>query len=97
MLKGKTVLLGVSGGIAAYKMPNLARMLIKAGAEVHVIMTKNACEFITPFTFETLTKHKCIVDTFDKNFEYKYKAASKDAAFSLSKKSCCAGFFRFCA
>lgn len=76
MLKGKTVLLGVSGGIAAYKMPNLARMLIKAGAEVHVIMTKNACEFITPFTFETLTKHKCIVDTFDKNFEYSVEHVS---------------------
>ncbi len=76
MLKGKTVLLGVSGGIAAYKMPNLARMLIKAGAEVHVIMTKNACEFITPFTFETLTKHKCIIDTFDKNFEYSVEHVS---------------------
>ena len=76
MLKGKSVLLGVSGGIAAYKMPNLARMLIKAGAEVHVIMTKNACEFITPFTFETLTKHKCIVDTFDKNFEYSVEHVS---------------------
>lgn len=76
MLKGKTVLLGVSGGIAAYKMPNLARMLIKAGAEVNVIMTKNACEFITPFTFETLTKHKCIVDTFDKNFEYSVEHVS---------------------
>lgn len=76
MLKGKTVLLGVSGGIAAYKMPNLARMLIKAGADVHVIMTKNACEFITPFTFETLTKHKCIVDTFDKNFEYSVEHVS---------------------
>lgn len=76
MLKGKTVLLGVTGGIAAYKMPNLARMLIKAGAEVYVIMTKNACEFITPFTFETLTKHKCIVDTFDKNFEYSVEHVS---------------------
>lgn len=81
MLKGKTVLLGVTGGIAAYKMPNLARMLIKAGAEVHVIMTKNACEFITPFTFETLTKHKCIVDTFDKNFEYNVEH------ISLAKKA----------
>lgn len=83
MLKGKTVLLGVSGGIAAYKMPNLARMLIKAGAEVHVIMTKNACEFITPFTFETLTKHKCIVDTFDKNFEYSVEHVS------LAKRPIC--------
>lgn len=76
MLKGKTVLLGVTGGIAAYKMPNLARMLIKFGAEVHVIMTKNACEFITPFTFETLTKHKCITDTFDKDFEYSVEHVS---------------------
>lgn len=76
MLKGKTVVLGVTGGIAAYKMPNLARMLIKSGADVHVIMTKNACEFITPFTFETLTKHKCITDTFDKNFEYSVEHVS---------------------
>lgn len=70
MLKGKTVVLGVTGGIAAYKMPNLARMLIKQGCDVHVIMTKNAQNFITPFTFETLTKHKCLTDTFDRNFEY---------------------------
>ncbi|MCD8390625.1 MAG: bifunctional phosphopantothenoylcysteine decarboxylase/phosphopantothenate--cysteine ligase CoaBC [Firmicutes bacterium] len=70
MLKGKTVVLGVCGGIAAYKIPNLARMLIKAGAEVDVIMTKNAQNFITPFTFETLTKRKCLTDTFDRNFEY---------------------------
>ncbi len=76
MLKGKTVLLGVTGGIAAYKMPNLARMLIKSEADVHVIMTKNACEFITPFTFETLTKHKCITDTFDKDFEYSVEHVS---------------------
>lgn len=70
MLKGKTVVLGVTGGIAAYKIPNLARMLIKLGADVEVIMTKNATNFITPFTFETLTKHKCLVDTFDRDFEY---------------------------
>lgn len=70
MLKGKTVVLGVTGGIAAYKMPNLARMLIKQGCDVHVIMTKNAQNFIAPFTFETLTKHKCLTDTFDRNFEY---------------------------
>lgn len=70
MLKGKTVVLGVTGGIAAYKMPNLARMLIKQGCDVHVIMTENAQNFITPFTFETLTKHKCLTDTFDRNFEY---------------------------
>lgn len=70
MLKGKSVVLGVCGGIAAYKIPNLARMLIKAGADVDVIMTKNTENFITPFTFETLTKNKCITDTFDRNFEY---------------------------
>ena len=70
MLKGKTVLLGVSGGIAAYKIPNLASMLVKKGAEVHVIMTENACNFIPPTTFETLTGNKCIVDTFDRNFSF---------------------------
>jgi len=70
MLKNKTVLLGVSGGIAAYKIPNLARMLKKLGATVHVIMTENATNFITPFTFETLTQNKCLIDTFDRNFQY---------------------------
>lgn len=70
MLTGKTVVLGVTGSIAAYKIANLARMLIKLGAEVHVLMTKNAENFINPITFETLTKHKCLIDTFDRNFEY---------------------------
>ena len=70
MLSGKTVLLGVTGGIAAYKIPNLASALVKLHADVRVIMTKNACNFITPTTFETLTGHKCIVDTFDRNFEF---------------------------
>ncbi len=70
MLKGKTILLGVTGSIAAYKIPNLARMLVKLGADVHVLMTKNALNFINPITFETLTQHKCLVDTFDRNFEY---------------------------
>ena len=70
MLNGKTVVLGVTGSIAAYKTANLARMLVKLGCEVHVIMTKNACNFINPITFETLTKRKCLVDTFDRNFEY---------------------------
>lgn len=70
MLKGKTVLLGVSGGIAAYKIANLASMLVKKGAEVHVIMTENACNFIAPTTFETLTGNKCVVDTFDRNFQF---------------------------
>lgn len=70
MLKGKTVVLGVTGSIAAYKMPNLVRMLTKLGADVHVLMTKNAENFINPITFETLTQHKCLIDTFDRNFEY---------------------------
>lgn len=70
ILKNKTVLIGISGGIASYKIPNLARMLIKLGADVNTIMTENATNFITPFTFETLTKHKCITDTFDRNFQY---------------------------
>ena len=70
MLSGKTVLLGVSGGIAAYKIPNLASALVKLHADVRVIMTKNAVNFITPTTFETLTGHKCLIDTFDRNFEF---------------------------
>lgn len=70
MLKGKTIVLGVTGSIAAYKIANLASMLIKQHATVHVIMTRNACNFITPTTFETLTGNKCLVDTFDRNFEF---------------------------
>ena len=70
MLKGKTVVLGVTGSIAAYKIASLASMLVKQQAEVHVLMTKNATNFINPITFETLTGHKCLVDTFDRNFEY---------------------------
>ncbi|MCM1158499.1 MAG: bifunctional phosphopantothenoylcysteine decarboxylase/phosphopantothenate--cysteine ligase CoaBC [Bacteroidales bacterium] len=70
MLKGKTVVLGVTGSIAAYKIANLASMLVKLGADVHVIMTKNATNFINPITFETLTGNKCLVDTFDRNFQY---------------------------
>ena len=62
MLKGKTVVLGVTGSIAAYKAANLASMLVKLHADVHVIMTKNATNFIHPITFETLTNHKCLVD-----------------------------------
>lgn len=76
MLKNKTVLLGVSGGIAAYKMADVASMLVKLGANVHVIMTRNATNFINPITFETLTSHKCIVDTFDRNFEFKVEHIS---------------------
>lgn len=67
----KTVLLGVTGGIAAYKMANVASSLVKMGYNVHVIMTENATNFITPITFETLTNNKCIIDTFDRNFEFK--------------------------
>ena len=71
MLKDKTILLGVTGGIAAYKSAMLASRLVKTGACVHVIMTQNATNFINPITFETLTRNKCIVDTFDRNFEFK--------------------------
>lgn len=81
MLKGKCVVLGVCGGIAAYKAASLASMLRKAECEVHVIMTKNACEFITPLTFETLTGNKCITDTFDRDFEFDVKH------ISLAKKA----------
>ncbi len=70
LLKGKTVLLGVSSSIAAYKMCNVARMLTKLGAEVHVSMTANAANFVHPLTFETLTQNKCLMDTFDRNFQY---------------------------
>lgn len=70
MLTGKTVVLAVSGSIAAYKMPNLARMLKKLGCDVQVLMTANAANFINPITFETLTGNKCLIDTFDRNFQY---------------------------
>lgn len=70
MLKGKTVILGVTGSIAAYKAATLASLLKKQHADVHVIMTKNAMQFITPVTFETLTGNKCLTDTFDRNFQF---------------------------
>ena len=70
MLKGKTVVLGVTGSIAAYKIANLASMLVKQHADVNVIMTRNATNFINPITFETLTGNKCLVDTFDRNFQF---------------------------
>lgn len=70
MLNSKTIVLGVTGSIAAYKIANLASMLVKQNADVHVIMTKNACNFITPTTFETLTGNKCLIDTFDRNFQF---------------------------
>lgn len=69
-LQGKCVVLGVTGGIAAYKMASVASGLRKAGAEVHVIMTENARQFITPLTFETLTNNRCVVDTFARDFSY---------------------------
>ena len=70
MLNGKTIVLGVTGSIAAYKIANLASMLVKLHADVQVLMTKNATNFIHPTTFETLTSHKCLIDTFDRNFQY---------------------------
>ena len=81
MLKGKTVVLGVTGSIAAYKMANVASMLVKLHADVHVIMTENACQFMTPVTFETLTGNKCMVDTFDRNFQFHV------AHISIAKKA----------
>ena len=76
MLKGKTVLLGVSGSIAAYKTAYLASSLKKLNADVHVLMTANAVNFINPITFETLTGNKCLVDTFDRNFEFSVEHVS---------------------
>ena len=81
MLKGKTVVLGVTGSIAAYKMANVASMLVKLHADVHVIMTENACQFITPVTFETLTGNTYMVDTFDRNFQFHV------AHISIAKKA----------
>lgn len=85
MLTGKTVVLGVTGGIAAYKMPNVARMLKKMHCNVHVIMTQNATNFITATTFETLTGKKCLIDTFDRNFEFsvEHVAIAKQADLVL--------------
>ena len=76
MFRGKTVILGVTGSIAAYKIATLASMLVKKQASVHVIMTKNATNFINPITFESLTGHKCLVDTFDRNFEFQVEHVS---------------------
>ena len=76
MLKGKTVLLGVTGSIAAYKIAYLASALKKLHAQVHVLMTKNTTNFINPITFETLTGNKCLVDTFDRNFQFSVEHVS---------------------
>ncbi len=70
MLSGKTIILGVTGGIAAYKMANLTSMLLKLNCEVYVLMTEHATKFINPITFESLTGHKCLVDTFDRNYNF---------------------------
>ena len=70
MLKGKTVVVGVTGGIAAFKSAQLVSDLVKEGCDVHTVMTKNALNFINPITFETLTGNKCLVDTFDRNFQF---------------------------
>ena len=82
-LQGKCVLLGITGGIAAYKMANVASGLRKAGATVHVIMTENATKFITPLTFETLTNNRCVADTFARDFQYDVKHISLAKAADL--------------
>ena len=82
-LQGKCVLLGITGGIAAYKMANVASGLRKAGATVHVIMTENATKFITPLTFETLTNNRCVVDTLARDFQYDVKHISLAKAADL--------------
>ena len=76
MLEGKTILLGVTGSIAAYKIAYLASALKKQHADVHVLMTRNATNFINPITFETLTGNKCLVDTFDRNFQFQVEHVS---------------------
>ena len=76
MLRGKHVVLAVSGGIAAYKMATMASLLVKQHADVQILMTRNATNFINPITFETLTNHKCLVDTFDRNFEFSVEHVS---------------------
>ncbi len=76
MFQNKTILLGVCGGIAAYKIANLTSMLVKTGANVHVLMTQNATNFINPITFESLTGNKCLVDTFDRNFQFQVEHVS---------------------
>lgn len=82
-LSGKCVVLGVTGGIAAYKMANVASALTKAGADVHVIMTENAVKFITPLTFETLTHNACVTDTFDRSTPYEVTHVSLAKAADL--------------
>ena len=81
MFKGKTVVIGVTGSVAAYKAVYLSRLFVKQNAEVHIILTKNGAEFITPLTFESLIGTKCLTDTFDRNFEFDIKH------ISLAKKA----------
>lgn len=76
MFTGKKIILGVTGSIAAYKIATLASMLKKRGGDITVIMTENATNFITPITLETLTGNKCLVDTFDRNFEFQVEHVS---------------------
>lgn len=85
MLNGKTVLIGVTGSIAAYKIAYLARALKKLHADIHILMTQNSTNFINPFTFETLTQNKCLIDTFDRNFEYsvEHVALAKKADIAI--------------
>jgi phosphopantothenoylcysteine decarboxylase/phosphopantothenate--cysteine ligase len=83
MLKDKTILLAVTGSIAAYKIASLASALVKKGAQVHVLMTENATNFIHPITFETLTGHKCLIDTFDRNFQFSVEHVSLAKAADL--------------
>ncbi len=83
MFTNRTIVLGVTGSIAAYKIASLASMLVKQHASVHVIMTQNATNFINPITFETLTGHKCLVDTFDRNFEFQVEHVSLAKAADL--------------
>ena len=75
-LEHKTVVVGVSGGIAAYKTCALVSMLVKNGADVHVVMTENACKFVAPLTFETLSHNRAIYDTFDRNFTWEVEHVS---------------------
>ena len=84
-LEGKTVLLGVTGSIAAYKIAYLASALKKRHADVHVLMTENATNFINPITFETLTGNKCLVDTFDRNFQFQVERVSIAKQADMSK------------
>ena len=84
MLKGKTVLLGVTGSIAAYKIAGLASMLKKQHADIAVLMTQNATNFINPITFETLTGNKCLIDTFDRNFQYSMSSAMPFAILPMT-------------